>query len=89
MHKYASSIRTTLVINDELVAAAKRLAADRRTSVSQVMNDALRRELAESASRAASLPLSIPVYGGTGGLPADTTPAEFDALLHDDFGVAR
>ena len=89
MHKYAPPMRTTLVINDELVAAAKRLAADRRTSVSQVVNDALRRELAESVSRVASRPLSLPVYGGAGGGPTDTTPAELDALLHDDIAEAR
>ncbi len=82
-------MRTTLIINDELIAAAKRLAADRRTSVSQVVNDALRRELAESSTRNASLPLSIPVYGGVADRTADTTPAEFDSLLHDDLAEAR
>ena len=82
-------MRTTLVINDELVAAAKRLAAERRTNVSQVVCDALRRELAASGSRATSLPPPIPVYGGGGGGTVDTTPAEFDALLHDEFAGTR
>ncbi|HQW28051.1 MAG: hypothetical protein KA152_03890 [Verrucomicrobiales bacterium] len=82
-------MRTTLVINDELVAATKRLAADRRTSVSQVVNDALRRELAESTTRSASLSLSIPVYGGSGSRLLDTAPAELDALLHDVFKESR
>jgi hypothetical protein len=85
---YASYVRTTLIINDELVAAAKRLAADRRTSVSQVVNDALRRELAESLTRSGTLSLSIPVYGGASHGTIDTTPIEFDALLHNNFGDA-
>ena len=78
-------MRTTLFINDELVAAAKRLVAERRTNVSQVVCDALRRELDVSGSRAPSFSLPIPVYGGGGGGIVDTTPSEFDALLHDEF----
>jgi hypothetical protein len=78
-------MRTTLIINDELVAAAKRLAAERRTNVSQVVCDALRRELDVSGSRAPSFSLPIPVYGGGGSGTVDTTPAEFDALRHDEF----
>lgn len=82
-------MRTTLIINDELVAAAKRLAAERRTNVSQVVCDALRRELAVSGERASSFSLPISVYGGVGGGPVDSTPAEFDGLLHDEFAGNR
>lgn len=87
MHKYAPHMRTTLILNDELATAAKRLAADRRTSLSQLVNDALRREL-ESPARTHA-PLAIPVFGGTGGDHPDTSPAELDALGHDTFEPAR
>lgn len=81
-------MRTTLVLNDELAAAAKRLAAERRTSLSQVVNDALRREL-DPPSHPGPAPV-IPVFGGSGGgRRSDTTPAELDALGHDTFGPSR
>lgn len=78
-----------MIINHELIAAAKRLAAERRTNVSQVVCDALRRELAASGEWASPFSLPIPVYGGGGGGPVDSTPAEFDGLLHDEFAGNR
>jgi len=77
-------MRTTLMIQDELYKDVKRLAAGRRSTVSQVVNDALRRELLAPAGDANSARVSIPVYGHAGRSPADTTPAEFDALLHEE-----
>lgn len=77
-------MRTTLVIHDELYKEVKNLAAGRRTSVSQVVNDALRRELRAPATDAPPLRISIPVYGGTELPTTDTTPAELDALLQEE-----
>lgn len=77
-------MRTTLVIHDELYQDVKRLAAGRRSSVSQVVNDALRRELLAPACNSSRARVSIPVYGHSTSHPTDTTPAELDALLHEE-----
>ena len=77
-------MRTTLMIQDTLYAEAKRLAAGRRTSVSQVVNDALRRELSQVGSGAGHAPVRIPVFSGDCAKVADTSPAEFDRLLNDE-----
>jgi len=77
-------MRTTLMIHDELYKEVKRVAAGRQASVSQVLNDALRRELAANASATERPRISIPVYGKAGMNPTDTSPAEFDALLQQE-----
>ncbi len=86
-HHYASYIRTTLMIHDELYAEAKRVAAGRRMSVSQVVNDALRRELSENASRPKMPQVRIPVFGSSTDGGTDTSPAQFDAMLNEGAGV--
>ena len=82
-------MRTTLILNDELAIAAKRLAADRRVSFSQVVNDALRREVTEPTPLGFARSISIPIFGAAGASATDSTPAELDALMHDDFADAR
>lgn len=77
-------MRTTLMIYDELYLQVKRLATGRRTSVSQVVNDALRRELSQAESRVSQTRVTIPVYGGSSQKITDTSPAEFDAMLNDE-----
>jgi len=52
--------------------------------VSQVVNDALRRELLAPDCNSSRARVSIPVYGQSMSLPTDTTPAELDALLHEE-----
>lgn len=80
-------MRTTLMIYDELYAEVKRLATGRRTSVSQVVNDALRRELSQAASRGSQSRVTIPVFGSGPQQVTDTSPAEFDAMLNDEIGA--
>ena len=80
-------MRTTLMIYDELYLQVKRLATGRRTSVSQVVNDALRRELSQAESRVSQTRVSIPVYSGSSQKITDTSPAEFDAMLNDEIGA--
>lgn len=77
-------MRTTLVIHDELYQDVKRLAAGRRSSVSQVVNDALRRELLAPACDPSRARISIPVYGHAKPHSSDTTPAELDELLQQE-----
>lgn len=58
-------MRTTVNIDDELLARARALAAVTRRSLGDVVDDALRVLLAERAERrAAAIPL--PTYGGSG-----------------------
>ena len=80
-------MRTTLMIHDELYAEVKRLATGRRTSVSQVVNDALRRELSQAVTRVGQMRVTIPVFGSSPHQVTDTSPAEFDAMLNDEIGA--
>lgn len=78
-------MRTTLMIQDELYSQVKRLATGRRSSISQVVNDALRRELSSAGNGALAIRFSMPVYGGVGTSDVtDTSPAELDALLQQE-----
>lgn len=83
VHKYAPYMRTTLILNDELAAAAKQLAARRRTSLSGLVNEALRRALAEGEAARPSPAFSMPVFSPRRARRIDTPPAEFDVLLND------
>jgi hypothetical protein len=57
-------MRTTLAVDDNLLVAAKRRARDRGQTLGQVVEDALRRELAEPRE---GEPLDVPVFHGGGG----------------------
>ncbi len=57
-------MRTTLAVDDNLLVAAKRRARDRGLTLGQVVEDALRRELAEPSEVE---PVEIPVFRGGGG----------------------
>jgi hypothetical protein len=57
-------MRTTVAVNDHLLAAARRRARERRQTLGQVVEDALRRELAEPVP---AEPLEVPVFRGGGG----------------------
>jgi hypothetical protein len=62
------AMRITVSIDDELLAAAKRRAAARGTTLGGAVEDALRRELASPAP--ASPAPSVPVFrGGSGPRP--------------------
>ncbi len=62
-------MRTTLNLDDALLAQLKALAAQRRTTLSQVVEDAVRHSLTLHQQAASQPPLSLPVYGGSGLLP--------------------
>jgi hypothetical protein len=60
-------MRTTVAVDDRLLAAAKRRGRERGQTLGQVIEDALRRELAEPVP---SEPVAVPVFrGGDGPLP--------------------
>jgi hypothetical protein len=60
-------MRTTVAVDDHLLIAAKQRARARGQTLGQVVEDALRRELAEPRT---AEPIEIPVFrGGDGPLP--------------------
>jgi hypothetical protein len=61
-------MRTTVAIDDELLGAAKRRGRQRGETLGQVIEAALRRELAGSPDR--GVPVAVPVFtGGSGPRP--------------------
>jgi hypothetical protein len=58
-------MRTTLAVDDHLLAAAKRRARERGQTLGQVVEDALRRELSASPAVA---PPDVPVFRGGNGV---------------------
>ncbi|MGH9505502.1 MAG: hypothetical protein ACRD13_01130 [Terriglobales bacterium] len=67
-------MRTTLVLEDELVRRAKRRAADQNATLSQVVNAALRASLVHPVAAAA--PLRLVTYG-KGARRVRHEPADF------------
>ena len=60
-------MRTTVSVDDRLLAAARRRARERGQTLGQVIEGALRRELAEQSQ---AQPVEVPVFrGGEGPLP--------------------
>jgi hypothetical protein len=57
-------MRTTVAVDDNLLLAARRRARDRGQTLGQVMEDALRRELAAPVE---AVPVAVPVFPGGGG----------------------
>lgn len=58
-------MRTTLSVDDNLLAAAKRRARERGQTLGRVIEDALRRELAVPAQEKG---VALPVFRGGGGV---------------------
>lgn len=57
-------MRTTIAVDDHLLASAKQRARKRGQTLGQVVEDALRRELAEPIARSSP---EVPVFRGGGG----------------------
>lgn len=84
-------MRTTLVIQDELLAAAKKRAADRKSNVSAIVNEALRAALKSDVTGSPQTMFQMPTFrpqaeaGRT-----DSKPAElFDLMVAEDLGEYR
>ncbi len=58
-------MRTTVAIDDNLLGAAKERARERGQTLGQVIEDALRRDIAAQSEREA---IPLPVFDGGGGL---------------------
>lgn len=74
-------MRTTLIIHDELLAEAKKLAADRKSNVSAIVNEALRMALKAESGAASESAFQMPRFRPGSFKGRDTLPSELDALL--------
>lgn len=74
-------MRTTLIVDDELLRQAKRRAAERNLTVSAVVNGALREYLGRPG--AAALPFA-PITYGRASNHVHHEPSDFDAALEQE-----
>ena len=77
-HTY--TMRTTMVIQDEIFASAKKLAAEKGSSLSALVNDALRRLLKDPAPSPRVSPFRMPTFGSHNA-PVDTPPNELGNVV--------
>ena len=74
-------MKTTLDINDTLLATAKALAARRRTSLTRLIEEGLQLRLRSSRGATKASKRKIPVFKGRGGLVAGLNPSSNKAML--------
>jgi hypothetical protein len=74
-------MKTTLDINDSLLAAAKALAAQQRTSLTRLIEEGLQLRLRSAPLGVHSSTRKLPVFRGRGGLVAGLDPSSNKAML--------
>jgi hypothetical protein len=74
-------MKTTLNLNDQLLAEAKALAARQRTSLTRVIEEGLQLRLRARGDAPARGPVHLPVFQGRGGLAAGIDPTSNKAML--------
>jgi hypothetical protein len=74
-------MKTTLDLNDQLLANAKALAAQQRTSLTRLIEEGLQLRLRAKAADARRTRTRLPVFKGSGGLMAGVEPRSNKALL--------
>ena len=74
-------MKTTLDINDALLAHAKTLAAQQQTSLTRLIEEGLQLRLRSSRSASKAGKRKIPVFKGRGGLVAGLDPSSNKAML--------
>ena len=74
-------MKTTLDINDSLLANAKALAAQQRTSLTRLIEEGLQLRLRSSRPAAKAGKHKIPVFKGRGGLVVGLDPSSNKSLL--------
>ena len=78
---YHGSMKTTLNLNDQLLADAKALAAQQRTSLTRLIEEGLQLRLRANANSAKRARVRLPVFQGRGGLVKGVDPLSNKALL--------
>lgn len=74
-------MKTTLDLNDQLLANAKALAAQQRTSLTRLIEEGLRLRLRAKSVDTVRTRTRLPVFKGRGGLVAGVEPQSNKALL--------
>jgi hypothetical protein len=75
-------MKTTLDLNDQLLADAKALAAQQRTSLTRVIEEGLQLRLrAKAVASGTRAKVRLPAFKGRGGLVAGVNPLSNKALL--------
>lgn len=74
-------MKTTLDLNDQLLADAKALAAQQRTSLTRVIEEGLQLRLRAGTAEPAKTRKRLPVFQGRGGLVAGLDPRSNKAML--------
>jgi hypothetical protein len=74
-------MKTTLDINDSLLANAKVLAAQQRTSLTRLIEEGLQLRLRSSHASTKISKRRIPVFKGRGGMVAGLNPCSNKAML--------
>lgn len=74
-------MKTTLNLNDRLLADAKALAARQRTTLTRLIEEGLQLRLRTETDSAARRRVRLPVFKGRGGLVEGVNPLSNKALL--------
>ena len=74
-------MKTTLDLNDQLLADAKSLAAQQRTSLTRLIEEGLQLRLRAKSADAERMRTRLPVFKGRGGLVPGVEPRSNKALL--------
>lgn len=74
-------MKTTLDLNDQLLADAKAMAAQQRTSLTRLIEEGLQLRLRAKPVRPALVKARLPVFKGCGGLVAGLDATSNKALL--------
>jgi hypothetical protein len=74
-------MKTTLDLNDKLLADAKALAAQQRTSLTRLIEEGLQLRLRAKPAAPGRSRTRLPVFKGRGGLVAGVEPRSNKALL--------
>jgi hypothetical protein len=74
-------MKTTLNLNDQLLADAKALAAQQRTSLTRLIEEGLQLRLHANSASAKRQRVRLPVFKGRGGLVAGVDPLSNKAML--------
>lgn len=74
-------MKTTLNLNDQLLADAKALAAQQRTSLTRLIEEGLQLRLRAKAKPAPLAKVRLPVFKGRGGLVEGVNALSNKALL--------
>ena len=74
-------MKTTLDLNDQLLADAKALAAQQRTTLTRLIEEGLQLRLRAHANATPQGRVRLPVFKGRGGLAKGVNPLSNKALL--------